>query len=84
MGNCGHPRGAGGLRVIGLLSVGLFESHCFGGGEVGMDIGADVGNLIDLELFLHAKLIIEFALDFVIRLYMHNKVLNTMFTSCDI
>lgn len=49
-----------------------------------MDIGADVGNLIDIELFLHAKLIIEFVLNFVIRLYMHNKLLNTMFTSCDI
>lgn len=33
---------------------------------------ADMGNFIKIELFLYTALIIEFASDFVIRLYMHN------------
>lgn len=68
------------MRVIGLLSTGLPESCCdsFGvcvcicGGGVGVRIkifaGAGIGNLIEIELFLYTRLIVEFAMDFVIRL----------------
>ena len=60
------------MRVIGLLSIGLPESYCLGGGKVGMDTGADIGHLIDTESLLQARLITKFALNFIVRLYTHN------------
>lgn len=58
--------------VFALLSIGLPEPYCLGGGKVRIDTGAHIGNLMDVDFLLHARLLIELALDFIIRLYMHN------------
>lgn len=42
------------------------------GAEVGMDTNAGIGNLIEIKLFLYTRLVIEFALDFGVRLCMHD------------
>lgn len=42
------------------------------GAEVGMDINVGIGNLIEIKLFLYIRFVIEFVLDFGVRLCMYD------------